>query len=101
MPLCTASKSPPTPSPPRPEMRRQKLIASIAADIPDASDLQVRDYYDQHQSDFRSGEEVRVRQILVHDETLANDIVARLRKGEAFEELSREHSRAPNATKGG
>jgi parvulin-like peptidyl-prolyl isomerase len=85
----------------RDEMRRQKLIASIAADIPEPSEIQIRDYYDQHQAEFRTGEEVRVRQILVHDETLANDIVAKLKKGDAFEDLSREHSRAPNASKGG
>ena len=66
------------------------------------SDAEVRNHYELHRADFRSGEEVRVRQILVHDEALANSIVAQLRKNSAaFEELSRQHSRAPNAGKGG
>jgi hypothetical protein len=85
----------------RDEMRRQKLIASLAADVAEPSDAEVRDYYDKHPAEFKSGEEVHVRQILVHDEQLANDIVARLHKGERFEDLSSQYSLAPNAKKGG
>ncbi|HEX7190796.1 MAG TPA: peptidyl-prolyl cis-trans isomerase [Thermoanaerobaculia bacterium] len=85
----------------RDEMRRQKLIASLNADVPDPSDTEIRDEYDKHPNEFKSGEEVHVRQILVHDEDLANQIVARLRKGEHFEDLSSQYSLAPNAKKGG
>ena len=85
----------------RDQMRREKLISNVAAEVPEASDTQVADYYDRHQAEFRSGDEVRVRQILVHEEALANDIVTKLKKGASFEDLSRQHSRAPNAKKGG
>ena len=85
----------------RDEMRRQKLIASLNADVPDPGDNEVRDEYDKHPNEFKSGEEVHVRQILVHDENLANDIVSRLKKGEHFEDLSSKYSLAPNAKKGG
>jgi hypothetical protein len=85
----------------RDEMRRQKLIADIAADLTAPSDADVRAYYDQHAADFRSGEEVHVKQILVHDENLANDIEDKLKQGAAFEELSSQYSSAPNAKKGG
>jgi len=85
----------------RDEMRRQKLIADLLADIPPPPDVEVRAYYDQHPADFRRGEEVHVKQILVHDEALANDIVEKLKNGASFEELSSEHSLAPNAKKGG
>jgi hypothetical protein len=85
----------------RDDMRRQKLIGSVSSEIPEPTEQQIRDYYDQHQSEFRSGEEVRVRQILVHDEALANEIVTKLKKGGAFEDLSRQYSLAPNAKKGG
>jgi peptidyl-prolyl cis-trans isomerase C len=85
----------------RDEMRRQRLIAELAGELPEATDDQVRAYYDQHPADFRSPEELRVRQILVHDEALANDIVSKLRKGGSFEDLSAQHSQAPNAKKGG
>ena len=85
----------------RDEMRRQRLLGSLAADLPEPSDANVQEYYAAHQTEFRSEEEVRVRQILVNDEKLANDIVARLGKGAAFEELSAEHSVAANAKRGG
>ena len=85
----------------RDEMRRQKLIADLSADVPQASDDEIRAYYDSHPADFKSGEEVRVRQILVHDEGLANDIAGQLKKGASFEDLSAQHSLAPNAKKGG
>jgi peptidyl-prolyl cis-trans isomerase C len=85
----------------RDEMRRQKLISDLAAEVAEPSDAEVRDYYDKHPNEFKSGEEVHVRQILVHDEQLANDIVSRLHKGEHFEDLSSQYSLAPNAKKGG
>jgi peptidyl-prolyl cis-trans isomerase C len=85
----------------RDDMRREKLLATLASEIPEPTTAGIQAYYDQHQSDFRSGEEVRVRQILVHDQTLANDIVKQLRQGAAFEDLSSQHSHAPNAKRGG
>ncbi len=85
----------------RDEMRRQKLIASLNADVPDPSDAEIHDEYDKHPNEFKSGEEVHVRQILVHDENLAAEIVSRLKKGEHFEDLSSQYSLAPNAKKGG
>ena len=42
-----------------------------------------------------------MRQILVHDESLADEIEGKLKKGASFEDLSRQHSLAPNAKKGG
>jgi hypothetical protein len=85
----------------RDQMRRERLVVKISADIPDPSETEIRDYYQQHQSEFRSGEEVRVRQILVHDESLANQIVDKLKRGVPFEDLSAEHSVAANAKRGG
>lgn len=85
----------------RDEMRRQKLIANVTSELEEPSDIQVRDYYDQHQAEFQSPEELRVRQILVRDEALAAAIAASLKKGEKFEDLSARHSLAPNAKRGG
>ncbi|HYK02829.1 MAG TPA: peptidyl-prolyl cis-trans isomerase [Thermoanaerobaculia bacterium] len=85
----------------RDEMRRERLIASFAAEVPDVSPAEVQAYYDQHQGDFKSGEEVRVRQILVNDEALAKQIREELKNGASFADLSAKHSRAPNAKRGG
>lgn len=85
----------------RDDMRRDKLLANMNAQIPEPGPEDIQAYYQLHQSEFRSGEEVRVRQILVHEEALANDILKQLKSGGSFEELSNEHSRAPNAKRGG
>jgi hypothetical protein len=85
----------------RDEMRRQKLISDISGDVPQPTDDEVRIYYEANPAEFKSGEEVHVRQILLHDEGLANDIAAKLKAGGSFEELSAQHSLAPNAKKGG
>jgi len=85
----------------RDEMRRNKLMADIAADIPPPSPAQVRDYYKQHQADFRTEDEVHVRQILLRDSSVADEIAAKLKTGASFEQLSMDHSLAANAKKGG
>lgn len=85
----------------RDEMRRERLIANLTAQTPEPSEAEVATYYQQHQSEFRSGEEVRVRQILVNDEAIAKDIQQKLKEGADFGELSAQHSRAPNAKRGG
>ena len=85
----------------RDEMRRQRLLTSISAEVGQPPEQQVREYYDQHRNEFRTDEEVRVRQILVHDEKVASDIAAKLTAGGSFEDLSVEHSRAANAKRGG
>lgn len=85
----------------RDEMRRERLISDLATQMPEPSDAEIQAYYQQHQGDFRSGEEVRVRQILVNDETLASEIRKDLRNGASFADLSAKHSRAPNAKRGG
>ncbi|HEX6094704.1 MAG TPA: peptidyl-prolyl cis-trans isomerase [Thermoanaerobaculia bacterium] len=85
----------------RDEMRRQRLITNLTAEIPEPGEAEIQTYYQQHQNEFRSGEEVRVRQILVNDETSAKDILEKLKGGASFEDLSAQFSRAPNAKRGG
>jgi parvulin-like peptidyl-prolyl isomerase len=85
----------------RDEMRRQKLIGDTSENVPMPSDADIRAYYEQHPGEFKSGEEIHVKQILVHDESAANDIAQKLHGGKSFEELSSQYSLAPNAKKGG
>jgi parvulin-like peptidyl-prolyl isomerase len=85
----------------RDEMRRQKLIGDLSENIPMPDDAEIRAYYEQHPGEFRSGEELHVKQILVHDEAVANQIAQKLHEGSSFEELSSQYSLAPNAKKGG
>ena len=85
----------------RDEMRRETLVTNLSAEIPEPSAAEVQAYYSQHQGEFRSSEEVRVRQILVNDENLAKEIRQKLVGGAPFADLSAQYSRAPNAKRGG
>src|ERR1041385_2383876 len=85
----------------RDELRRQKLIEDTSADVSQPTDDEVRAYYESHPAEFKNDEEVHARQILVHDQALANDIEAKLKACASFEELSVQHSVAANAKRGG
>lgn len=85
----------------RDEMRRQRLIGDTSENVPAPSDADIRAYYEQHPAEFKSGEEVHVKQILVHDENVATEIDQKLHAGGSFEALSSQYSLAPNAKKGG
>ncbi len=85
----------------RDQMRRERMITDISAEVAAPGGAEIEAYYREHQAEFRSDEEVRVRQILVADEQVAKDLVKRIRGGASFEQLSAEFSRAPNAKRGG
>jgi parvulin-like peptidyl-prolyl isomerase len=85
----------------RDEMRRQRLIGDTSESVAPPSDADIRAYYEQHPAEFKSGEEVHVKQILVHDENVATEIDEKLHAGGSFEALSGQYSLAPNAKKGG
>ncbi|MEO8215735.1 MAG: peptidyl-prolyl cis-trans isomerase [Acidobacteriota bacterium] len=85
----------------RDQMRRSNVVADQLVRIPAYSPEQIRAYYDQHPEQFDLQERVHARQILVHDEALANKVAEELKKGVAFEALSAEYSAAPNAQQGG
>lgn len=85
----------------RDQMRRQRIVADITARASVPSDDDVSNYFRQHASEFSMGERLRARQILVHEEALANEIQQKLNAGIPFEDLSRDHSLAPNAQQGG
>ena len=70
---------------------------------------EVEQYYQQNIDQFTELPEVQVAEILLMTEgknkqavrTRAQDLLARLRAGEAFEELARQYSEGPTANQGG
>jgi parvulin-like peptidyl-prolyl isomerase len=85
----------------RDELRRTRLMAELAPGVEKPGDDAVRAFYTAHREEFRQEEQARVRQILVRDEALAKQVHGELRAGGDFEELSKKHSTAPNADRGG
>jgi hypothetical protein len=83
------------------DLRRSRLLADITAAAHQPNDAEIDAYYRQNQAEFRAGERVAVRQILVHDEQVAQQILRELKQGASFQELSMRFSSAPNSRSGG
>jgi len=84
------------------QMRIEQVVASEALVGIKVPDEEIAAYYDAHRDDFVRPETVDVSQILVDDETLANELRnTLLAKTATFEDLARERSQAPDAPNGG
>jgi foldase protein PrsA len=78
----------------------EKLQAEKGKDLK-LSEKEVRDYYDKNPKLFQRGDEVSASHILVKEEKLAKDILARLKKGESFAKLAEQYSIDPGSKKKG
>lgn len=85
----------------RDDLRRARLINGLAANVSEPTAAQVEEYYRTNPDEFRSGDRVHARQILVRNAAAADEVLAALKRGEPFSELARKHSVAPNAAHGG
>lgn len=86
----------------RDQLQRTRLIEKIASEVESPSDDVIAQYYAENQTQFELGERIRVRQILLRDRNAAERIRGQIQSGAAsFEEMAREHSVAPNASRGG
>jgi len=66
------------------------------------SDEEAKNYYNKNHDKFKKGEEIKASHILVGTEKEANDIIARLKKGEDFAKLAMALSKDKgSAAKGG
>jgi peptidyl-prolyl cis-trans isomerase D len=104
-----------------PEKRKISYVmlntAQLAAQT-QVSDQELQAYYDRHRDEFRSPDQVNVRQILIKtplpgtdgkvdakavDEARkkADDVLKQLKGGAKFEELAKKYSEDPSASNGG
>ena len=75
----------------------EKLLGKIAV-----NDAEVKKYYDEHESEMKSGDTVTASHILVADEEKANELLAKIRAGEiSFEEAAKANSTCPSKENGG
>ena len=83
------------------DIREQLLIESllkkkVTTNI-NASEEQLKEYYEKNKEKFKTGQEVDTRQILVKTEKEAKEIRAKLDKGEDFADLAKRFSIDPSA----
>jgi len=67
----------------------------------DVTDKEVSAYYSAHPEEFGEPEQVKVKHILVKDESLALTISEKLKKGEDFAKLAKEYSIDPGSKDNG
>jgi peptidyl-prolyl cis-trans isomerase C len=79
----------------------QKLLKREVTDRIAVSKEEVSKYFDEHRSEFLEPEQVRVRQIVSKSEEKAEALRKRILRGESFEDLAREYSLGPEASRGG
>jgi peptidyl-prolyl cis-trans isomerase C len=65
------------------------------------SDQEAKEYYEKHKEDFVTTSQIKASHILVKTEDEANKILARLKKGEKFEEIARKESIDKGSAKNG
>ncbi len=75
---------------------KKKLDAEIKL-----SDDDLKKVYEQYKEKFKTDEQIRASHILVKDEKTAQEVLAKLKKGEAFADLAKKYSADSTAEKGG
>jgi len=65
------------------------------------TEQEVKDYYNKHKDDFTTTSQIRASHILVKTEAEANKVLARLKKGEKFEEIAKKESLDAASAKNG
>lgn len=69
--------------------------------VKNISDQELQQYYDEHKSEFQQPKQVRARHILLKDQKTAEQVLAKLKKGEDFAQLAKEDSTCPSKARGG
>lgn len=64
------------------------------------TDNDVKNLYNQYKKEFKPQKEMSARHILVGDEATANDIIAKIKKGEDFDQLAKTYSEEKNPNLG-
>lgn len=70
-------------------------------DLATVTDEEVKDYYEQHASMFKTPEKANANHILVDTEEKANEIAEEIKNGLSFSEAAQKYSSCPSASQGG
>lgn len=73
------------------QLLKQKLSDKLYQDV-NVTDEEVKDYYEKNKDRFTELERVKMKQILVNKEEVANEVHSKLQNGTPFETLVKEYS---------
>ncbi len=88
------------------KFNRNDLLARVflekkSKNLPAPTEKEAKDYYDKNRDQFTIPESIFLHHILVKTEKEANDVLARLKKGEKFADVASQVSICPSRAKGG
>lgn len=79
------------------QMTMRDVLGNVAV-----SEEELTSYYEAHKEQYKKGETVSAKHILVGSEEKCNEVLAALESGEkTFEEAAKEYSQCPSGAKGG
>jgi len=74
------------------DIRNQLLVEGILGPEIEISEEEMKSYFEENKAMFDEPEQVRARHILVETEEKAQEVLAKLERGESFESLARQYS---------
>jgi foldase protein PrsA len=77
----------------------QNIVSKLP--VPAPSDADIEKYFREHRAEFDQAEQVRIRHILVESEAEARLVLARLDRGDKFEDLAKQYSKDPGSKDSG
>ncbi len=84
------------------QVRIERLVSAEALAAVEIDDAEIAEYYESHREEFVRPETVDVSQILVDTEERAREVRKTILAGKAlFEDVAREESQGPEASRGG
>ncbi len=85
----------------REQITIRKLLAQKVSGKTAPTEAELKQAYDASGKDLERPEQVRAAQIVVKTAEEAQQLLASLKQGQAFEDLARKHSLSPDAKRGG
>lgn len=79
----------------------RKLVNQEVIEKIPVTEQEIKTYYKNNEREFHLPQQYRARQILVDTRKRADEIAARLAKGEDFAQLAKTYSLSPDSTRGG
>ena len=76
---------------------KQNMILYLEDQIPDPPLSEQKAFYKKHKKQFQEKAQCRLKQIAVKEESLAQSLYERIKKGESFSDLAKKHSLQKNS----
>ena len=80
------------------DMAKQEIARKVYIErkvAPKVTDAAAKKLYEEYKTNFKSEQEMKAKHILVDSEAKANEVLAKLKKGESFDALAKKYSKEP------